>query len=94
MRVISVKAIREFGRKHSDAVASLEVWRRLTRLAVWTSTADVRRTFGDADFVDEHVVFNIAQNRYRLIAYISYRGGKVFVKHILNHKDYDKGKWK
>ena len=94
MRVISNQAIRAFGKKYSDAVASLDTWRKLTKAADWSNTAELRDTFGDADFVGQNVVFNIARNRYRLIAYISYRGRKVFIKQILTHKDYDKGNWK
>jgi mRNA interferase HigB len=29
-----------------------------------------------------------------LMAEINYRSGTVFVRHILAHADYDKGKWK
>ncbi|MDP9053096.1 MAG: type II toxin-antitoxin system HigB family toxin [Acidobacteriota bacterium] len=94
VRVISDKAIRELGKTHSDALASLDTWRKLTKAAIWTNTAEVRDTFGDADFVGQNVVFNIAHNRYRLIAYISYRGRKVFIKQILTHRDYGKGNWK
>jgi mRNA interferase HigB len=54
----------------------------------------VRRTLSDASFVGDKVVFNIANNRYRLIAWIAYGAKKVFVKSILSHKEYDKGDWK
>lgn len=34
------------------------------------------------------------RNRYRLIAFIAFRSGIVYVKEILSHKEYDKGQWK
>jgi mRNA interferase HigB len=90
LRIISRKAIREFGKKHSEALASLAIWAREVEHAVWNNTADLRVTFRDADFVGDKVVFNIAQNRYRLIAWVAFRARKVFIKTILTHKQYDK----
>jgi mRNA interferase HigB len=92
--VISRRAIREFGEKRSDAVTSLAVWFRSVSTADWNSTAELKATFRDADIVGEKTVFNIAQNRYRVIAFIAYKIRTVYVKEILTHREYDKGKWK
>jgi len=54
----------------------------------------VKAQFHDADLVGEKTVFNIANNRYRLIAFISLRTAIVFIKEILSHKQYDKEHWK
>lgn len=89
MRIISRKAIREFGTKYSDSVASLTSWVRQVKWADWKNTADVRMTFQDADFVNGKVVFNIAGNRYRLIAFIAYRAHAVYIKAILTHRQYE-----
>ncbi len=90
MRIISKKAIREFGKKYSDSLASLESWVKQVKAADWKNTAELRLTFQDADFVNDKVVFNIAQNRYRLIVWIAYRTRTVCIKAILTHKQYDK----
>ncbi len=50
--------------------------------------------FQDSDLVGEKTVFNIAKNRFRLIAFVSFRTGIVYIKEILSHKEYDKGRWK
>lgn len=39
-------------------------------------------------------VFNIAGNRFRLIAGINYETQTIFIKHVLTHAEYDKGEWK
>jgi mRNA interferase HigB len=39
-------------------------------------------------------VFNISGNNYRLIAAIHYNRGKIYIRHILTHAEYDFGKWK
>lgn len=94
MRIVSERAIRDFCKKHSEAEASLLNWRRVVRGASWNSFADVKSAVSSADVVGEKVVFDIAQNRYRLIAFISYRRQALYIKAILSHREYDKGAWK
>jgi len=47
-----------------------------------------------ADFVAPYTVFNIKGNNYRLIVKIEYRWQIIFVKYLLRHADYNRGKWK
>jgi mRNA interferase HigB len=94
LRVISRKAIREFTKIHSDPGASLAIWYKEVRHADWNCPAALLGTFRDADIVGGKVVFNIAGNRYRLIAWVGCRARKVFIKAILTHKEYDKENWK
>jgi len=41
-------------------------------------------------------VFDIGGNKFRLIAFISYRKGKVYVLRVMAHKEYDRSnqRWK
>jgi HTH-type transcriptional regulator/antitoxin HigA len=39
-------------------------------------------------------VFDIPGNRYRLICAIHYNRGRVYVRHVLSHAEYDRGRWK
>ncbi len=91
VRIVSEKALRNFVSKHSDAAASLAGWRTIVRRADRKNGVDVTATFSNSDQVGEKTIFNIAQNRYRLIAFISFRARKVFIKAILTHKEYEKG---
>ena len=94
MRIISERRIREFGEKHSDASLALANWMRAIRAAAWRNQAEVKAQFHDSDVVGELTVFNIAKNRYRLVAYVSFRTRILYVKQILTHREYDKGQWK
>ena len=87
MRVISRKATREFGKEHSDSVPSLSNWIGISRKAKWQNFTELRQDFGSADQVGRRTVFNIAGNKYRLIARVNYRTQKVFILHA-------KGDWK
>jgi mRNA interferase HigB len=52
------------------------------------------RRLPHADAVDAFTVFNISENKYRLVSLIKYRWQIVYIRHILIHAEYDKGKWK
>ena len=46
--------------------------------------------FGSADFLsDNRVIFNIGGNKYRLVVHVSYAFGRVLIKFVGTHKDYD-----
>ena len=55
---------------------------------------DLRKIFPSADQVGKLTVFNIAGNKIRLIAAIHYNTHKIYIRAILTHHDYNKGKWK
>jgi mRNA interferase HigB len=58
------------------------------------SVDELRATFPSADVVGDLIVFNIGGNKYRLIASIHFNRGKVYVRHVLTHREYDRGAWK
>jgi len=94
MHVISRKRLKEAAQAHNDLAAPLDVWYRIAKKANWTSLAQVRNLWPTADSVGKYTVFNIKGNAYRLIAEINYQSGRVFVRHILTHGEYDRGRWK
>ena len=94
MKLISNKALREFAARHRHAEPPLQDWRRLIEKGDYGSFAELRATFGSVDKVGERYVFDIGGNKFRLIASISFSTRQVFVKAVLTHSDYDKGKWK
>lgn len=94
MHVISRKKQRDFWARHPDADSPLRSWFAVTKRAEWWSFANVRDDFPCADQVGRFTVFNIGRNKQRLIAVIRYNRQKVYIRHILTHPDYDKGKWK
>ncbi|MEX2299884.1 MAG: type II toxin-antitoxin system HigB family toxin [Bryobacterales bacterium] len=94
MRVISRRALRDFAVKHPDSTTALDQWLRITRRADWSSLTATQRDFNHAEAVGRLTVFNIKGNRYRLIARVNYRTQRVFVRHILTHEEYERGKWK
>ena len=93
LRIISRKAIRTASATHGEWSASLAAWFKITKNADWQNPADVRQTSNSADFVGPFVVFDIANNRCRLIATINYKWKMVYIRHILSHAEYDREDW-
>ena len=94
VHVISYKAIRGFKAARPDAGPALDNWYRVAASCRWKSFAEVRQVFRSADWVSPYVVFNIAGNKYRLIAEINFRSQTLFIRHILTHQEYTEGAWK
>jgi len=94
MHVITRKRLIAFSEYHPDAKVSLDRWYRIIKHTNFESFADLRNTFPSADQIGRLTVFNIGGGKYRLIAYIVYSGRRVYIRHILPHDEYDKGRWK
>ncbi len=94
MHIISRRKLREFSQDHPDAREALDHWYNATRKALWRNFSDLRATFGSADQVGHFVVFNIGGNKYRLIVRICYKDAVILIRHVMTHKEYDRGDWK
>ncbi|MBN2024672.1 MAG: type II toxin-antitoxin system HigB family toxin [Pirellulales bacterium] len=99
MHVISKKKLREFWKRWPQAEEPLRAWYRIVDKASWESFADVRATFPRADLVghlDEgsRIVFDVGGNKFRLVVVVFFAFGRVYIRHVLTHAEYDRGKWK
>jgi mRNA interferase HigB len=94
MRIIKRGASERFWRIHPDSKPSLESWYSVVRAATWTTPAEMKAIYRNADLVGRRTVFNIAGNKYRLIARVNYRSQRVFVLFLLTHAEYERGLWK
>jgi mRNA interferase HigB len=93
MRIVSRKAIRDASVKHPEWQASLNAWYKIASHATWRNFAEVRASWRNSDVVGKFVVFDIANNRCRLIAIVKYRWQMVYVRQILSHAEYDSKRW-
>ncbi len=89
MRLISNKALREFATRQREAGEPLQAWRRLIERNIFDGFADLRRVFNSVDKVGDYFVFNIAGNRYRLVAAIHFNTQTLYVRAVLTHAEYD-----
>lgn len=92
MRIISVGRLTAFWEQpaHRDAEQPLRTWVRVVRAAQWPNPPAAKRMFNSADILrDGRVVFDIGGNKYRLVAWVNYHYGVVYVRFIGTHGAYD-----
>lgn len=94
VRIISRRKIREAVAEHGEWAAPLNSWYKIAKAADWDNFASVKGTWSTADKVGACVVFDVSHNKCRVIAWINYKGKKVFIRYVLSHAEYNKDRWK
>lgn len=91
MQIIALKRLRDHWERpnRGDSEQPLKSWYALVARADWRGPADVKAQFRSASFVGDRVVFNVAGNKYRLVAWISYPHRTVYVRFVGMHAEYD-----
>jgi mRNA interferase HigB len=89
MRVISRRALREFWETYPQAQAPLSAWFRVMAHGEFSDFNAIKATFGAADYVAPYTIFDIGGNKFRVIAVIHYNRGRVYIRHVFTHADYD-----
>jgi mRNA interferase HigB len=89
-----MRRLREFWENHASAKKPLQAWYVHAKQAQWQNLAEVKQDFPSADQVQRFTIFNIGGNNYRLIVRIEYAQQKVYIRSIVTHAEYDKGRWK
>ena len=91
VRIIAIKVLKEFWKKHSDAEQPLRAWYAEAKNADWKKPADITKLYRTASILaNNRAVFNIKGNDYRLIVTINYAYRIVYIRFIGTHKEYDK----
>lgn len=93
MRIISHRKLRDFyeSKGREDSKIALERWYQIAEEAEWKNFSDIRVDFPNADYVgNQHYVFNIKGNNYRLIIVIKFTINRIFIRFVGTHKEYDK----
>lgn len=93
MRIISQRKLRDFyeSKGREDSKIALERWYQIAEEAEWKNFSDIRVDFPNADYVgNQHYVFNIKGNNYRLIVVIKFTINRIFIRFVGTHKEYEK----
>lgn len=91
MHIISFKKLKNYFSKETNAKVALQDWYKRTNKAKWNSFADLKNTFNSADNVgNNRYVFNIKGNHYRIVAIVLFQVGRVYIRWVGNHKDYNR----
>lgn len=91
MRIISRRRLVEFWNSHPDAEQPLRAWYAEIRKANWKSPAEIKATYRSVSILsDNRVVFNIKGNTYRLVVIVEYSQGKMFIRFVGTHAEYNR----
>ncbi len=92
MRIITKKRLNDFVRQYPDSKASLKFWYDTVTENNFYAVQEVIQVFNTADYIgNERIIFNIARNKYRLIAKFKFnpRAQVVYIRFIGTHTEYD-----
>jgi len=97
VHIVTRKHLNDAAKQYPDAANEIGAWATIVKEVRWHNFLEVRNTFKDTDNVKGYVIFNIHQNRYRLITVIRYAKtakvrrtqGHVYIRSFLTYKEYD-----
>jgi len=91
MHIITRSRLTAFAKKHPDADTALRNWVRVFRRKRYRAHLEVQQDFSRADFLGtRRAVFNIGGNKYRLVVDLRYDLGRVYIRHVVTHAEYDR----
>ena len=91
MRIFTEKKLNEYIEKNPAARTAIQEWVSKVKRSEWKCFADVKKTFNSVDYVgNQHYVFNIKGNDYRLVVVIQFTPQFVYIRFIGTHAEYDK----
>ncbi len=91
MRVISKKTLENYYTTHPDTKGALLAWYKMITSTDYTDFNHLKADFQTVDFVgNNHYVFNIRGNKYRLVVVVQFTPHRVLIRFIGTHAEYDK----
>ena len=91
MHIITRSRLTAFGLKHADADGPLREWARVMRRKTYSAHLEVQQDFPMVDFIGPRkAVFNIGGNKYRLVVDMRYDLGRIYIRHVVTHAEYDR----
>lgn len=91
MRIFTEQALKEYISLNPDVKVALQEWVMKVKRSDWKCFADVKRAFNSVDNVgNQHYVFNIKGNNYRIVAVIKFTIQFVYIRFIGTHEEYEK----
>lgn len=93
MHIISKRPFNDAARAYPNQRQALEDLYRVLQKSRFMTPDDMRRVFPSLDnfrYKDKWWVLDVGGNHLRIIAFIQFVQGRIYIKHILTHAEYDK----
>ena len=90
MKVIGLKALDKFKKKHGDCRKQIDEWIKDVSTSDWKSFNDIKKNYPHASILNNNtVIFNIKGNKYRLVTVVVIVAERVFIEWIGTHEEYN-----
>jgi mRNA interferase HigB len=91
VRIVSRKTLSQFSVKYPEVKENLDSWYHEVKKVNWSSPQEIKGRYPKSRIIGkDRVIFNILNNRYRLIVKINFTASIIYVRFIGTHKEYDK----
>lgn len=90
MRIFAHSTLKTFYTANPKAEKPFQIWYKIAQKAQWSCFADIKKDFNNVDSVgNERYVFNIKGNDYRLVVIVRFSLGRIFIRFVGTHAEYD-----
>jgi mRNA interferase HigB len=91
MKILGKNVLSTFKADHDDARSQVDAWEAEVGAMDWQKPSDIKARYASASLLaDNHVIFNIKGNKYRLLVQVAYKNKIVLVKKAGTHQEYVK----
>lgn len=91
MKVFRIDRLQSFVKSHPTAKSPIWKWVEWMEQHEYKTHAELKQHFPKADYVgNDRYVFDIGGNKFRLVSIILFINGKMEIRFIGTHKEYDK----
>ncbi|WP_316734933.1 type II toxin-antitoxin system HigB family toxin [Pedobacter aquatilis] len=91
MRIIYLKRLQDFGKRHADSIKSISVFKGIVEKAEWNTPLEILESFPTAKVLNgKRARFKIVGNKYRIIVEVDFLDRIVEIRFIGTHAEYDK----
>ena len=83
-------SLRAFWEEHPQSKNPLKAWYKLMRSSDSNNLSELKQEFV-VDYVPPRFyVFDLAGNKYRLVALVNFVGRRVLIEKVMTHNEYDR----
>lgn len=94
MEVIGQGILDDYCRSHGEITSQISAWLAEAKAANWSVPNDIKERYGSVSVLpNNHVVFNIKGNKFRLDTKVYYQRKTIVIKRLGTHEDYNKWKF-
>lgn len=91
MRVVGIRKIEKFYKRHAAAKGPLLAWLDEAKNASWVQPQDIKNRYAHASFLSNNrCIFNTGGNKFRLEVKVAYSSGGMLIIDVSTHAEYDK----